>query len=206
VCETGTKYVTGIDSSYRSHYNPCDSSLTSSSGKAGATVLANSLLTVLSLGTNIVSGSSVFYVNTDNDKVAKLVVDSGFLQCLEETDRNGLKVEIANHLAMVAETIEKKEREDAMAELEKHGGSECAGSEPGTTAESYYQRGKELMGMNEYKKAMACFLMAQTNKPSQNVYRDSCSEIAMMYELGWGVDKDLEKSKAWLNKANLQQN
>ena len=152
VCESGTKYVTGIDSSYRNYYNPCDSSLTSSSGKVGATVLANSLLTVLSLGTNVVSGSSVFYVNTDKEKVAKLMVDSGFLQCLEEADRNGLKAEIANHLAMIAEAIEKKEREDAMAELEKLGGSECAGSDPGATSDSYYQRGKALMGMSEYKK------------------------------------------------------
>lgn len=84
VCETGTKFVTGIDSSYRAYYNPCDSSLTSSSGKAGAAVLANSLLTVLSLGTNVVTGSSIYYVNTDKDKVAKLVVDSKLFQCLKK--------------------------------------------------------------------------------------------------------------------------
>lgn len=205
VCESGTKLVTGIDSSYRAHYNPCDSSLTTS-GEFGSAVVANTALTVLSLGTNLLTGSSVYFVDTDKDKVAKLAIDSGFLLCLEEADRSGLKAEIANHVAMVPEDIEKKEREDAMAELEKLGGSECAGSEPGSTAESYYQRGNVLMGMSEYKKAMICFLMAQTNKPSQNVYRDSCSQIAMMYELGWGVDKDIEKSKSWLNKANLQKN
>ena len=89
VCESGTKFVTGIDSTYRTHYNPCDSSLTSSSGKVGAAVLANSLLTVLSLGTNVVSGSSVFYVNTDKDKVAKLVVDSKLYHCLLQAKLNG---------------------------------------------------------------------------------------------------------------------
>lgn len=86
VCESGTKFVTGIDSSYRAHYNPCDSSLTSGSGKIGAAVLANSLLTVLSLGTNVVTGSSVFYVDTDKDKVAKLVVDSKLFQCLKKAN------------------------------------------------------------------------------------------------------------------------
>jgi hypothetical protein len=88
VCESGTKFVTGIDSSYRAHYNPCDSSLTSGSGKIGAAVLANSLLTVLSLGTNVVTGSSVFYVNTDKDKVAKLVVNSKLFQCLKEANHS----------------------------------------------------------------------------------------------------------------------
>jgi hypothetical protein len=88
VCEHGAKFVTGIDSSYRAYYNPCDSSLTSGSGKVAAAVLANSLLTVLSLGTNVVTGSSVYYVNTDKDKVAKLVVDSKLFQCLEAANRN----------------------------------------------------------------------------------------------------------------------
>lgn len=84
-CEGGSKFVTGFDSSYRSSYNPCDSSLTTASN-IGSSVLANSLLTVLSLGTNIVSGSSITFVDTDKDKVAQLVVNSKLFQCLKEAN------------------------------------------------------------------------------------------------------------------------
>ena len=86
VCETGTKYVTGIDSSYRSAYNPCDSAITTASN-IGSAVVANTLLTVLSLGTNVVTGSTVTYVNTDKEKVAKLIVESNLYQCLKEAKR-----------------------------------------------------------------------------------------------------------------------
>jgi TPR repeat protein len=35
------------------------------------------------------------------------------------------------------------------------------------------------------------------------VYRDACSKIATMNELGWGVDKNKETAKVWLKKAGL---
>ena len=84
-CASGTKYVTGIDTSFRDEYNPCDSSLTSASN-IGSAVVANTLLTALSLGTNLVSGSSVTFVDTNKDKVAELVVNSKLLQCLKEAN------------------------------------------------------------------------------------------------------------------------
>ena len=87
-CESGSQFVTGIDSSYRSSYNPCDSSLTSASN-IGSAVVANTLLTFLSLGANVVSGSSVTFVDTDKSRVAKLVVNSRLLQCLKEAKLNG---------------------------------------------------------------------------------------------------------------------
>jgi hypothetical protein len=88
-CSSGSKFVTGIDSSSRSSYNPCDSSLTSASN-VGSSVVANTLLTVLSLGTNLVSGSSVTFVDTDRERVAKLVSNSKLFQCLNEAKKNGL--------------------------------------------------------------------------------------------------------------------
>jgi hypothetical protein len=203
VCESGTKYVTGIDSSYRAYYNPCDSSLTSSSGKIGAAVLANSLLTVLSLGTNVVTGSSVFYVNTDKDKVAKLVVNSKLFRCLEEANRNGLKADIVASAAMVAKATEKESYDAGKADLEKLGGGDCSGNSSGVTAETYYKRGKVLIRMNRYKEAMACFERVQGEATDKGIYQDSCYQISIMYELGWGVDKDTEKAKFWLKKAGL---
>jgi TPR repeat protein len=203
VCESGTKFVTGIDSSYRAHYNPCDSSLTSSNGKVGAAVLVNSLLTVLSLGTNVVTGSSVFYVNTDKDKVAKLVVDSKLFRCLEEANRNGLKADIVASAAMVAKATEKESYDAGKADLEKLGGSDCSGNSSVVSAETYYKRGKVLISMNRYKEAIACFERVQGEATDKGIYQDSCYQISIMYELGWGVDKDTEKAKFWLKKAGL---
>ena len=94
VCETGAKFVTGIDSKYRSAYNPCDSALTTASN-FGSAIVANTLLTVISLGANVVTGSTVRYVDTDKDKVAKLAVNSNLYRCLKEANLSGLKNEIA---------------------------------------------------------------------------------------------------------------
>ena len=102
-CATGPSLVTGINTSFRAVYNPCDSSLTSASN-VGNTIMANTLLTVLSLGTNVVSGSSVTFVDTDKDKVAKLVVNSRLFQCLKEANLNGLKMEIVASVAKATET------------------------------------------------------------------------------------------------------
>jgi len=71
------------------------------------------------------------------------------------------------------------------------------------TAETYFGRGKILVAMNDYKAAMACLMRAQEEEKDTQVYRDSCTQIATMYELGWGVDKDIEMSKAWLKKGGL---
>ena len=87
MCETGSRRVTGIDSSYRAKYNPCDSSLTSVSN-IGTSVLVNSMLTIASLGVNLATGSTVTYVDTDKDKVAKLIVESKLLQCLQKAKLN----------------------------------------------------------------------------------------------------------------------
>ncbi|MEJ1958275.1 MAG: hypothetical protein WDM70_01505 [Nitrosomonadales bacterium] len=58
------------------------------------------------------------------------------------------------------------------------------------------------MSLNDYKGAMVCFLRAQEENNSQ-IYKDSCSQIAMMYELGWGAEKDEKASKYWLQKVGL---
>jgi tetratricopeptide (TPR) repeat protein len=88
-------------------------------------------------------------------------------------------------------------------ELEKLGGGDCSESAPKVSAEIYFLRDKTLVAMNEYKGAMQCLMRAQEEENDTQLYRDTCFQIATMYELGWGVDKDMEKSKAWLKKAGL---
>jgi hypothetical protein len=117
-CASGTSLVTGIGTAFRSVYNPCDSALTSASN-VGSTAVANSLLTVLSLGTNVVTGSSVSFVDTDKEKVAKLVVDSKLLQCLKEANANGLKNEFAVAAAKAAEADSKEAIASNKSKLEK---------------------------------------------------------------------------------------
>ena len=203
-CESGPQFVTGLDSSYRSAYNPCDSSLTSARS-VGRAVVANTLLTVLSLGTNLVTASSVTFVDTDKDKVAKLVVDSKLMQCLKDANAKGLKNDFAV-VAIEAAEIDNNQADAAnKLKLEELGGGACGANTQTADPDTYYQRGKQLIVMNEYKDAMVCLMRAQEEEKdtSTNVYRDSCSQIATMYELGWGVDKDINIAKAWLKKAGL---
>jgi len=89
------------------------------------------------------------------------------------------------------------------SELNDLGGSDCSEKEVGKSADIYFRRGKILMDQNEYKAAMSCFMIAQSMESDTSAYRDSCSEIGMMYELGWGVEKDIPVSKTWYKKAGL---
>ena len=109
-------------------------------------------------------------------------------------------VKYLNDLSAMEEKEQVLAQKNELAEL---GGSNCSGKEDGVTADIYYRRGKLLMDLNEYKAAMSCFMQVQVLEHDTSVYRDSCSEIGMMYELGWGVEKDLLVSKIWYKKAGL---
>lgn len=92
---------------------------------------------------------------------------------------------------------------DHNTDLEKIGESNCSEGVPMVSTETYFRRGKALMSLSDYKAAMVCFMRVQEREQDTIAYRESCSQIAMMYELGWGVDKDMETSKAWLKKAGM---
>ena len=136
------------------------------------------------------------YVDTDKEMVAGLVVNSKLFQCLKVANQNGLKAEAA---ATVAKEISLANA----PEMKELNGGDCSENGLKVSAETYYQRGKALVALNEYKAAMACLMRAQNEEKDTVVYRDACTQIATMYELGWGVDKDIETSKSWLNKAGL---
>jgi len=89
------------------------------------------------------------------------------------------------------------------AELEAAGGANCSATDAEATAETYFRRGKILVAMNEYKSAMVCFLLAQEKEKNTNIYRESCSAIGTMYELGWGVEQNASVARDWYGKAGL---
>jgi len=83
------------------------------------------------------------------------------------------------------------------SELEELGGGDCSEGAPKVSAEVYLLRGKALVALNEYKAAIVCLMRSQEEEKNTQVYRDSCTQIALMYELGWGVEKNIETSKVW---------
>jgi hypothetical protein len=93
VCGTGEENLTRISATDRNAYNPCDSSLTSTN--IGSSVLANTLLTVATFGANVVTGSTATFVDTDKEKVARLVVNSKLFECLTQAKHTPLKVEVS---------------------------------------------------------------------------------------------------------------
>ncbi len=89
------------------------------------------------------------------------------------------------------------------AKLAKLGGSECGENTPKVSAETYFRRGKTLMGLSRYVIARECFMRAQEEKEDSNIYRESCAAIGTMYELGWGVEKNMATAMLWFTKAGL---
>lgn len=88
-------------------------------------------------------------------------------------------------------------------ELEELGGGDCSRKSAMVGAENYYRRGKILMYLNDYKPAMTCFVQAQEIEKNTSISQKSCSEIGLMYELGWGVEKDKAAAEEWYKKAGF---
>ncbi|MFS8118721.1 MAG: hypothetical protein ACMG55_09560 [Microcoleus sp.] len=112
-------------------------------------------------------------------------------------------VNAINSNAKTEPVITKEIPETNELKLKNFGGGNCGKGTPKVSAEIYLQRGKILVALNKYKAAMICLMRAQEEEKDTNVYRDACSQIATMYELGWGVDKNIDTSKGWLRKAGL---
>lgn len=87
------------------------------------------------------------------------------------------------------------------AESPTPGEDDCGKDASDADSEKYFLRGKALLASNRYRAAMECFLRAQENKEDSRIYRESCSAIGTMYELGWGVEKDIPAAMGWFKKA-----
>jgi hypothetical protein len=180
-------------------YGPCTSSLTKSD--VGAGVGRNVLGSVALLAAGFMWTNFSTYVDTDKERVAELVVNSNLLQCIESVNLSELKASVAKELAASRKSEDIKDFSSSPnADL---GGGDCSKGGTKVSAETYYRRGKEFMASNEYKSALVCFIRAQDEEKDTQIYRDSCSEIATMYELGWGVEKNLDESRMWLRKAGM---
>lgn len=104
------------------------------------------------------------------------------------------------------ELVKAKSAELAAAqnnELEELGGRDCNNSNPQSSAENLFRRGKLLLSNSEYSSALQCFIAAQEMGGDTSVYRDTCSSIGTMYELGWGVEKDMQTAMSWYKKAGM---
>lgn len=125
---------------------------------------------------------------------------SGYILCASSRmTRN----EAIKYLTDLAATKRKELIAGHRMELEKLGGGDCGTNDTETSAETFFRRGKVLSATDDYKSAMNCFMRAQEREQGTAVYRDSCSAIGTMYELGWGVEKDISTAMAWFRKAGL---
>jgi len=184
-------------------YGPCSSSLTKTAN-VGAELAENVLGSLALLSAGFMRTSFSTYVDTNKDRVAELVVNSTLLQCLNEVKLSELKAAVAKEISASPKMdVVKDLSVTPKAEWEQLGNGDCSEGGTKVAAETYFSRGKDLMAKNDYKPAMVCFMRAQDEEKGTQVYRDSCSEIATMYELGWGVDKNMDESRAWLRKAGL---
>ncbi|MFM9879572.1 MAG: hypothetical protein ACKVOO_04070 [Burkholderiaceae bacterium] len=88
-------------------------------------------------------------------------------------------------------------------ELQELGGANCSEVGAAESGERLFRRGKILVAMSEYKLAMLCFMRAKSAESDTAIHRAACFEIATMYELGWGVEKNIATAMTWFRKAGL---
>lgn len=124
----------------------------------------------------------------------------GYVLC----KHSGITVEEAvKYLEELQAAVPKMAAEFHKTELEKLGGDDCSDNAQNFSPDTYLRRGKSLIALNRYMPAMQCLLRAQEGGSSTYVYREACSLISTMYELGWGVERNNVEAAAWLKKANL---
>lgn len=144
---------------------------------------------------DVVVGQSYLPVPEYNTRI------SGYILCNSSNMSREEAIKYLNDLP-VAQAKEEELRLDK--ELEELGGEDCDKEGINADAENFYQRGKILMNLNNYKPAMTCLVRAQEIAKDKNIFADSCSSIGMMYELGWGVEKNTSIANEWYRKAGLK--
>jgi len=81
------------------------------------------------------------------------------------------------------------------------GGSNCAEGNTTSDPNNYLKRGRLLSSISLYTEAMHCLVRATEIDKGSQTYREACQMIAMMYELGWGVEPNAEAVREWRRKA-----
>lgn len=127
---------------------------------------------------------------------------SGYLVCTS----SGLTIAGAKHFLRQQELDARRRIEKThLQDLSELGGEDCFQAAPGISSEIYFRRAKALRALEQYPKAKACYFLAQQieKDTSSFYYRESCEALGLMYELGYGVEKDLQAAREWYRKAGL---
>jgi len=95
------------------------------------------------------------------------------------------------------------EKEAQARELNELGGRDCGTDDPLASPENLLHRGKILSSLNDYQSALTCFMRAQALEKGTSVYREACIAIGTMLELGWGIEKDMQKAMTWYKNGGL---
>lgn len=125
---------------------------------------------------------------------------SGYILCKSAN----MTISEAGDFLQTKQKIDKQEADDALkAKLEQSGGDNCAQAESGASAETYFRRGKVLLSLERYSDARTCFILAQQVEKDPFFYRESCMSLGLMYEIGMGVDQNMQEASEWYRKAGL---
>lgn len=125
---------------------------------------------------------------------------SGYLLC----NSSSLSVDQArNFLRAEHDRSEQQAVKALNKELELLGGGECDSTQSGVSNETYFRRAKVLMALQRYTDARFCFIRAQEGGGDSSYHRQSCESLGFLYEVGLGVEKDLETAQAWYQIAGL---
>jgi tetratricopeptide (TPR) repeat protein len=124
----------------------------------------------------------------------------GYVLCSSSgmTRDQAIKYVEDQRVARLNEVIAVREKE-----LSELGGRDCGSPTTADSPDRYLRRGKLLSSIGDYKSAMACFNQALQSDPASDAHRGACFEIGTLYELGWGVEKDVVTAMTWYKKAGL---
>ena len=82
------------------------------------------------------------------------------------------------------------------------GVASCDGVREDASAQDHLDRGRKLVATDQYPGAMRCLLRAMEMGKGTSVYRESCQAVSMLYDYGWGVQKNVETGRLWRVKSN----
>lgn len=125
---------------------------------------------------------------------------SGYVLCNSSRMTVGDATDFLKNRQAVAE---RQVSESLKTELDELGGDNCAEAQPGVLPETYFRRGKKLLALQRYSDARSCFILTQELEKGTHFSKESCISLGFMYEIGLGVEKDIQKAQEWYRKAGL---
>ncbi|MBL8309009.1 MAG: hypothetical protein JNL19_01165 [Burkholderiales bacterium] len=120
-------------------------------------------------------------------------------RCRPDGSTPDILIEVVRLAGGNAAIVDKSSPGKTFAEM---GVASCDGVPADASAQDHLDQGRKLVATDQYPGAMRCLLRAMEMGKGTSVYRESCQAVSMLYDYGWGVQKNVETARLWKVKSN----